>query len=105
MTLLTASLVEDLGRRHVLALPQAPRRGDQHIAHASARPFAPGTTRESISALTTAGATVEVLDHRPAGEGILLATVAPDGTVDLTPGAKPTPEGSKLIALVAGSHP
>ena len=105
VTLLTASLVEDLGRRHVLALSETSRPGARRITHASAHPFAPGTTRERISALTAAGATVEVLDHRPEGAGILLATVAPDGAVDLTPGAKPTPAGAKLIALVADPPP
>ncbi len=100
VTLLTASLVEDLGRRQVLALPEARPTGDRRITHASAHPFAPGTTRERITELTAAGATVVALDHRPEGDGILLATVAPDGAVDLTPDAKTTPPGSTHLVLV-----
>ncbi len=103
VTLLTASLVEDLGRRRVLDLPNGGRPETSRVAHANAHPFAQGTTRANIDALVAAGATVEVLDHAPGDEALLLATVAPDGSVDLTPGAKPARAGAKVLALVPPS--
>ncbi len=100
VTLLTASLVEDLGRRRVLDLPEEARAEAHRVAHANAHPFAPGTTRRRIDELVASGASVEVLDRVPPGGSLLLATVAPDGTVDLTPGAKATRPGAKFIAMV-----
>jgi NhaP-type Na+/H+ or K+/H+ antiporter len=102
VTMLTASLVEDLGRRRVLDLPESDVPGIGRIAHANAHPFAPGTTRERVDRLVSAGATVEVLDAPPASDGLVLAAISPDGTVDLTPTAKRRTDGSRMIALVTG---
>jgi NhaP-type Na+/H+ or K+/H+ antiporter len=99
VTLLTASLVEDLGRRRVLDLPAAGSQRVRRIVHANAHPFAPGTTRERIDELTSKGATVETRDTRPDDDTILLATVARDGTVDLTPSATPPSTGTRFIVL------
>ena len=103
VTMLTASLVEDLGRRRVLDLPDEPGTGARRVAHANAHPFAPGTTRARIEGLIESGATVEVVDHTPGAGGLVLATVAADGTVNLTPGAGPAPAGTKVVALVPGA--
>ncbi len=100
VTLLTASLVEELGRRRVLDLPEEGRTETRRAAHANAHPFAPGTTRSRIDALVAAGGTVEVLDHEPGSDAVLLAAVAPDGSVDLAPGAKPNRTDATRIALV-----
>ncbi len=100
VTMLTASLVEDLGRRRVLDLPDEAEAGGRRVAHANAHPFAPGTTRARIEGMVASGATVEVVDHAPGADGLVLATVAADGTVDLTPGVKPARAGTKLVALV-----
>ena len=102
VTLLTASLVEELGRRRVLDLPEEESETPR-VAHANAHPFAPGTTRRRIEELVASGATVEVVDQAHAAGGLLLATVAPEGSVDLTPGAKPIRAGAKVIALVPGT--
>jgi NhaP-type Na+/H+ or K+/H+ antiporter len=102
VTLLTASLVEDLGRRHVLDLPEDGSARGRRITHANAHPFAKGTTREHIEELVARGATVQTRDLRPdAGDGILLASVTRDGAVDLVPIGTPPAEGTRFVVLSA----
>ncbi len=84
LVLVMAVLVEELGRRHVLRLPDpdAAGIGGRLTTRASAHPFAPGTTRADIEDRIGAGSVVRRVDAT--GGGVLpLAVIAPDGTVDL----------------------
>jgi NhaP-type Na+/H+ or K+/H+ antiporter len=101
LSVVAALFVERLGRRHVWLLPGPQSTGiDSHIAtHATAHPFARGTTRTDVEQRVAHGATVEVVD-RIDEDMLPLVAVKPDGAVDLevadrTPGSEET-----IIALV-----
>jgi hypothetical protein len=101
VTLLTADLVELLGRHRVLDVRDDQATSRRRVRHATAEAFAPGTTRQRIDELLDAGASVEVQAHAPVAPGILLATVSPQGVVDLHPRARATAAGTSFVGLVA----
>lgn len=102
LVLVMAVFVKALGRRHVLRLPEPDSTGiDRRLAsRASAHPFAPGTTRADIDDRINAGAVVRRVDRTGIKNGLALATVAPDGTVDLTAAGMATRPDDVVIALL-----
>lgn len=102
LTLAMAGFIERLGRRHVLRLPESSGGLDSRLATgASAQPFAPGITRQEIERRVAAGATVHVVDADRT-DVLRLASVAADGTVDLTVADRAPRPGDTVIALVGG---
>lgn len=84
VTLVEAQLIELLGRRHVLRVPERhpPTLAGLIPESWTVTPFAGRVTRESISERLAAGASVEVLPDPAPPDSIVLARVSPDGTVD-----------------------
>jgi hypothetical protein len=105
LNLLDAHLIQTLGRRGTLRLPdrQATDTIGRHaIRDRSAHPFAPGVTLQDIDSRVAAGAVVEVIDRPSDADSIPLAAVGPDGTVNLQPGYNAPGEDDTVIALVGG---
>ena len=102
LTLVTARLVEVLGRRNVLDLPatQERLRPDGEAQFSRAHPFAPGVTQLHIDALLGAGATVQIIDVSEPPGALVIARVTEDGLVDLTPRKGRRRPGDTIIALV-----
>ena len=101
--LLDVHLIETMGRRHVLRLPdgrQTDALGKRVLADRSAHPFGPGVDLQDIEARIAAGAKVEVLDGRPTVDDLMLAAISPDGAVNLQPGGRAPGSDDSLIALV-----
>jgi NhaP-type Na+/H+ or K+/H+ antiporter len=104
LNLLDIDLIERLGRRHVLRLPD--RRatgalGRRVLEDRSAHPFAPTVTLQDIDARIDGGAVVQVVDQSGSKDALPLAAVSPDRTVNLQPGSRaPGPEDT-VIALVS----
>ena len=48
-----------------------------------------------------AGATVQVLEASPSADDLLLATVSPDGAVNLQPGSVAPGQDDSVVALVS----
>ena len=100
--LLDIDLIQELGRRHVLRLPDQRETSDfghRVLKDRSAHPFGPDVTLQDIETRIKAGAVVEVIDGPPSPDAIPLAAVGPDGTVNLQPGSRdPGPEDN-VIAL------
>jgi NhaP-type Na+/H+ or K+/H+ antiporter len=103
--LLDVHLIESMGRRKVLRLPdgrQTNALGGRVVTDRSAHPFEPGVTVQSIEARVAAGATVELLDRPPVPDDLVLAVVSPDGAVNLQPDGRGGGEDDSVIALVGG---
>jgi len=100
MNLVSTALIEIMGRRRVLRLPdrQAGTVARRIFQHESAYAFGPDVTLQDIDALVEVGAVVAVVDG-PMHEDVLpLAAVAANGTVNLQPGnrsRKPTVPSSR----------
>lgn len=113
VTLVSADLIERLGRRHVLRLPHSSEHGIQGALDRdwNPHPFVAGTTWADVADRAERGETVQVLpldqvpsltdrrgDVDPAGP-LPLAVVEPDGHVDLRPGRSAVRPGSTVLAL------
>jgi hypothetical protein len=102
-----AALVEQHGRRNVLRLPASDASAgiDRRLPkRMSARPFAPGITLENIDARIASGATVQLVEN-PIGADVLpLASVSPDGAVNLQPGSRTPGAEDTIIGLVGSSN-
>jgi len=101
--LLDIRLIEAMGRRKVLRLPDArPTNalGERVLADRSAHPFGPDVHLQDIQERVDAGATVEVLDRPPVTSDLLLAAVSLEGAVNLQPGSRPIGPEDTVIALV-----
>lgn len=107
--LVVALLTERLGRRHVYRLFQAGESGIERTLEraATARAFGTDVTDTDLSERIRAGATVQALaSGRPAAEGdLVLASIRPDGYVDLNPGQRRPAEGDTLVVLGAPAVP
>jgi hypothetical protein len=68
----------------------------------SARPFAPGITLENIEARIASGATVQLVANPISADVLPLASVSPDGVVNLQPGSR-TPGGEDTIIGLVGA--
>jgi hypothetical protein len=87
VTLVEAQLIELIGRRHVLRVPQRQRALSTLIPERwAAAPFGGRVTRELIGERIAAGAAIEVLRTPVPPDAIVLARVASDGTVDFVVG-------------------
>lgn len=102
MTLVTARLIEVLGRRNVLDLPaeHGRLRSDGEAQFSRAQPFAPGVTQIHIDTLIAAGATVQIVDGSAPTGALILARVGRDSVVDLTPRKGRRRIDDTVIALV-----
>jgi NhaP-type Na+/H+ or K+/H+ antiporter len=102
LILLESSLIELLGRRHVLRVA----RGHATDAHAviperfSARPFAGEVSREEIARRIRAGAEVKVVVGAERERALLLAAVGSEGDVNLQPTAVAPDPDETLIGVV-----
>ncbi len=87
VTLVEAQLIEMIGRRHVLRVPQRHTALSRLIPERlAAAPFGGRITRELIDERIAAGAAVEVLPTPVPPEALVLARVATDGAVDFVVG-------------------
>lgn len=87
VTLVEAQLIELIGRRRVLRVPQRHRALSTLIPERlAAAPFGGRVTRELIDERIAAGATVDVLPSPVPPEALVLARVASDGAVDFVAG-------------------
>ena len=105
VNLLDVLLIETMGRRKVLRLPDGRRTdalGGRVLADRSAHPFGPGVTLQDIEGRVDAGATVQVLEASPSADDLLLAAVSPDGGVNLQPGSVAPGQDDSVVALVSG---
>lgn len=94
--------IESLGRRQVFHLPLTKQTVPRvFISKSRSRqPFDPGVTLAEIEGRLAAGATIRAISG-PMGKGTIpLAAVAPDGTVNLTPGIRRSGGEDKIVALV-----
>ena len=93
MNLVDAALIEILGRRGVLHMPdrQAGAFARGIFQHDSAYAFASDVTLQDINVLVEAGAVVEVVNGPIPEDALPPAAVAANGTVNLQPGIR-TPE-------------
>jgi hypothetical protein len=99
--LLISELVELLGRRNVLRLPNRDHPLEDVLPESwTGHAFARGTTLEDIEARIRAGARVQVLDGT-AGDTVMLASIRADGTVNLTPGDHVAKADTTRIGFVA----
>jgi NhaP-type Na+/H+ or K+/H+ antiporter len=104
VNLVDVLLIETMGRRKVLRLPDGRRTdalGGRVLADRSAHPFGPGVTLQDIEGRVDAGATVQVLEASPSADDLLLAAVSPDGAVNLQPGSVTPGQDDSVIALVS----
>jgi NhaP-type Na+/H+ or K+/H+ antiporter len=100
--LVDIDLIQHLGRRGVLRLPderETSAMGHRVLKDRTAHPFGPDVTLQEIDARIKAGAVVGVVDGPLGTDAIPLAAVAPDGTVNLQPGARTPGDEDTLIAL------
>ena len=102
--LLDIDLIQRLGRRRVLRLPD--RRATSALGHRaledrSAHPFAPGVSLQDIDARIDEGAVVEVIDGSTSPDSLPLAAVSPQGTVNLQPGSHAPGPKDTVIALAS----
>jgi len=105
LKLLDEHLIQTLGRRSMLRLPDmqaTDTRGRHAITDRSAHPFAPGVTLQDIESRVAAGAVVKVIDQPSDADSIPLAAVSPDGTVNLQPGYS-TPGVDDAIIVLFGA--
>lgn len=104
LTVVMAVFVERLGRRHVLRLPETQSAGvDSKLANrATGHPIARGVTRVEVEQRVAAGAKVQVVEQLDRASMLPLASVADDGTVDLTIGDRTPQPDETIIALVGG---
>jgi hypothetical protein len=102
-----AALVDRYGRRNVLrvAASDASAGIDHRLPERmSASPFAPGITLENIEARIASGAHVQLVED-PFGAGVLpLASVSPDGAVNLQPGSGSLGAEDTIIGLVGATN-
>jgi NhaP-type Na+/H+ or K+/H+ antiporter len=100
-----AALVERYGRRNILRLPASdPSAGiDRRLpARMSASPFAPGVTLANIDERIASGAQVQLVEDPNGADVLPLASVSPDGAVNLQPGSR-TPGGDDTIIGLVGA--
>jgi hypothetical protein len=70
----------------------------------SASPFAPGTTLANIDARIASGAHVQLVED-PSGADVLpLASVSPDGAVNLKPGSRSIGAKDTIFGLVGATN-
>ena len=103
ITLLDIHLIEIMGRRKVLRLPDGrptDALGRRALADRSAHPFGSGVDLQDIEARLAGGASVEILDRPPTGEDLILAAVSPDGMANLRPGSVSPGRDDTLIAVI-----
>jgi hypothetical protein len=102
MNLVDAALIEILGRRRVLHLPdrQAGAFARRIFQHDSAYAFASDVTLQDINVLVDAGAVVEVVNGPMPEDALPLAAVAANGTVNLQPGIRTPETDDTVVALV-----
>lgn len=107
LTLLTAELVEQLGRRHVIQLPETHLSVVDTIlpTGAKAHPFAPDVTRADIEERVEAGATIQIVEESDPDTILPLAMVTSDGTVSFRVDDTSADAGHTIIGLVGGSPP
>ena len=109
ITLLDIHLIEIMGRRDVLRLPdgrQTDALGQRALADRSAHPFGSGVDLQDIESRVAAGATVKILDRPPTDDDLMRAAVSPDGVPNLRPGSIAPGRDDTLIALVGtGERP
>ncbi|MDH3227720.1 MAG: cation:proton antiporter [Thermoleophilia bacterium] len=100
-----AAVVERMGRRGVLRLPDRPATGavsGRVLEDETLHPFHPRASLQDITERVDAGAVVEVIDDPTRDDVLPLAAVRPDGTVNLQPGRDaPAPEDT-VVGLVGG---
>jgi hypothetical protein len=98
-----AALVDRYGRRNVLRLPATDASAgiDRRLPkRMSASPFSPGVTLAHIDARIASGAHVQLVEE-PFGADVLpLASVDPDGAVNLQPGSRSLGSEDTIIGLV-----
>jgi hypothetical protein len=105
VNLLVALLIKTMGRDKVLRLPDGRRTdalGGRVLVGRSAHPFGPGVTLQDIEDRVDAGATVQVLQASPSAGDLVLASVSPDGAVNLQPGNEAPGQDDRVVALVSG---
>ncbi|MCB1250740.1 MAG: cation:proton antiporter [Acidimicrobiales bacterium] len=105
VTMMTADLVELLGRRHVLRVPtdlDAAARRLAHPLHQAPQAFDDGVTLDAIAERVGRGAQVIELPEGSVlpDDALPIATVRPNGTVDLRPGLRRQTTVGRRFALV-----
>jgi NhaP-type Na+/H+ or K+/H+ antiporter len=102
-----AALVDRYGRRNILRLPASDASADidrRLPKRMSASPFSPGVTLANIDARIASGAHVQLVED-PFGAGVLpLASVSPDGAVNLQPGSGSLGAEDTIIGLVGATN-
>ena len=125
VNLVSADLIDRLGRRHVFHLPHSSEHGLERTLDRdwNPHPFAPGTSWEDVAGRVARGQAVQVLplDAVPSlhagrqsdrtavdagdDEPLPLALVQPGGHVDLRPGRATIQPGSTVLALASPPPP
>jgi NhaP-type Na+/H+ or K+/H+ antiporter len=102
-----AALVDRYGRRNVLRVPASDASAgiDHRLPERmSASPFAPGITLENIEARIASGAHVQLVEDPSGADVLLLASVSPDGAVNLQPGSGSLGAEDTIIGLVGATN-
>lgn len=102
VTLVVAQMIELLGRRSVVQVPdrRAPTIGDRWVLS----PFGGGVTRQHVDEAIEAGGSVTLLSRPVDDDAIVLAAVKPNGAVDFVLHSPPG-RADELIGIDAASRP